>query len=295
MNVYFIDPTSLKPDVLNALFKALKVKVAFSFIQEKELSKEIIYFFGKRIAIIAENGIQKYFSDQCVFSLRQFIEQNVELSINKFGKLYSDLSSSEKKVISSFSAYNNLLNLDDFNVLIFLHLESSYDSRGNINVPNSESIGTMQKHLPTQIAQYTLNILHKKYQHYYYSDQVAFVLINEFFETSFRYFPKKNMWQEYYLQFSNHTLDFSRFIKHKIASQLPQYIEERNGRKYILPMLKEEHKEKCKRFYDDMYDIINREEKYKQAMDEAVAEAAQDRKDIEDDLRFLGISDRYEW
>ena len=30
MNVYFIDPTSLKPDVLNALFKALKVKVAFS-------------------------------------------------------------------------------------------------------------------------------------------------------------------------------------------------------------------------------------------------------------------------
>ena len=153
----------------------------------------------------------------------------------------------------------------------------------------------MQTHLPTQIAQYTLNILHKKYQHYYYSDQVAFVLINEFFETSFRYFPKNNMWQEYYLQFSNHTLDFSRFIKHKIASQLPQYREERNGRKYILPMLKEEHKEKCKRFYDDMYDIINREEKYKQAMDEAVAEAAQDRKDIEDDLRFLGISDRYEW
>lgn len=295
MNVYFIDPTSLKPDVLNALFKALKVKVAFSFIQEKELPKEIICFFGKRIAIIAENGIQKYFSDQCVFSLRQFIEQNVELSINKFGKLYSDLSSSEKKVISSFSAYNNLLNLDDFNVLIFLHLESSYDSRGNINVPHSESIGTMQSHLPTQIAQYTLNILHKKYQHYYYSDQVAFVLINEFFETSFRYFPKNNMWQEYYLQFSNHTLDFSRFIKHKIASQLPQYVEERNGRKYILPMLKEEHKEKCKRFYDDMYDIINREEKYKQAMDEAVAEAAQDRKDIEDDLRFLGISDRYEW
>ena len=37
------------------------------------------------------------------------------------------------------------------------------------------------------------------------------------------------------------------------------------------------------------------EEIYKQAMDEAVAEAAQDRKDIEDDLRFLGISDRYEW
>lgn len=103
MNVYFIDPTSLKPDVLNALFKALKVKVAFSFIQGKELPKEIIYFFCKRIAIIAENGIQKYFSDQCVFSLRQFIEQNVELSINKFRKLYSDLSSSEKKVISSFS------------------------------------------------------------------------------------------------------------------------------------------------------------------------------------------------
>ena len=102
-------------------------------------------------------------------------------------------------------------------------------------------------------------------------------------------------WQEYYLLFPNHTLDFSRFIKNKIASQLPQYIGERNGRKYILPMLKEEYKEKCKRFYDAMYDIINREEIYKQAMDEAVAEAAQDRKDIEDDLRFLGISDRYEW
>lgn len=45
MNVYFIDPTYLKTDVLNALFNALKVKVAFSFIQEKELPKEIIYFF----------------------------------------------------------------------------------------------------------------------------------------------------------------------------------------------------------------------------------------------------------
>ena len=36
MNVYFIDPTYLKTDVLNALFNALKVKVAFSFIQEND-------------------------------------------------------------------------------------------------------------------------------------------------------------------------------------------------------------------------------------------------------------------
>lgn len=92
----------------------------------------------------------------------------------------------------------------------------------------------MQKHLPTQIAQYTLNILHKKYQHYYYSDQVAFVLINEFFETSFRYFPKNNMWQEYYLLFPNHTLDFSRFIKNKIASQLPQYNRREKWQKIYL-------------------------------------------------------------
>lgn len=49
MNVYFIDPTYLKTDVLNALFNALKVKVAFSFIQEKELPKEIIYFFVKEL------------------------------------------------------------------------------------------------------------------------------------------------------------------------------------------------------------------------------------------------------
>ena len=173
-----------------------------------------------------------------------------------------------------------------------LHLESSYDSRGNINVPFSESIGTFQKHLPTQIAQYTLNILHKKYQHYYYSEQVVFVLINEFFKTSFRYFPKNNLWREYYIIFPNRTIDFSFFIKNKIASQLPQFIGERNGRKYILSMLKEEYEEKCNRFYDAMYDIINREDEYKQAMEEA----AQDRKDIEDDLRFLGLSgDIYEW
>lgn len=61
MNVYFIDPTYLKTDVLNALFNALKVKVAFSFIQEKELPKEIIYFFGKRIAIIAKMGFKSIF------------------------------------------------------------------------------------------------------------------------------------------------------------------------------------------------------------------------------------------
>ena len=288
MNVCFIDPTFLKPEILNALIKALKIKVAFSFIQEKDLPKEIVDFFGKRIAIIAENEFQKNFSDQCVFSLRQFIEQNVELSINKFGKTYSDLSLSEKQSVSSFSAYNNLLYLDDFNVLILLHLESSYDSRGNISVPISESIGTLEKHLPTQIAKYTLNILHKKYQHYYYSEQVAFVLINEFFKTSFKYYPRYNSWEKYYLMVSNHTVDFSIFIKHKIVSELPQFEEERNGRKYFLSMLKNEHEANCKRFYDAMYEIKNREYEYQREMAELEAEAEQDRKDIYDTLRFLG-------
>ena len=45
MNICFIDPTSLKPEVLNALFKALKVNVAFSFLQERALPKEIVDFF----------------------------------------------------------------------------------------------------------------------------------------------------------------------------------------------------------------------------------------------------------
>ena len=67
MNVYFIDPTYLKTDVLNALFNALKVKVAFSFIQEKDLPKEIVDFFGKRIAIIAENEFQKTFLTNVYF------------------------------------------------------------------------------------------------------------------------------------------------------------------------------------------------------------------------------------
>lgn len=291
MNVCFIDPTFLKPEVLNALFKALKVKVAFSFLQEKELPKEIINFWGKRIAIIAENEFQKNFSDQCVFSLRQFIEQNVELSINKFGKSYFELSLSEKKSISSFSAYNNLQYLDDFNVLILLQLESSYDCHGNISVPYSESIGTLEKHLPTQIAKYTLNILHKKYQHYYYSEQVAFVLINEFFKTSFKYYPRHNSWEKYNLMLPNHTVDFSKFIKHKIVSELPQFTEERNGKKYFLSMLKKEQEEKCKVFYDAIYEIKNREYEYQQEMAVLEAEAEQDRKDIEDTLRFLGLSD----
>ena len=67
MNVCFIDPTFLKPEILNALIKALKIKVAFSFIQEKDLPKEIVDFLGKRIAIIAENEFQKTFLTNVYF------------------------------------------------------------------------------------------------------------------------------------------------------------------------------------------------------------------------------------
>ena len=52
----------------------------------------------------------------------------------------------------------------------------------------------------------------------------------------------------------------------------------------------------CKRFYDAMYEIKNREYEYQREMAELEAEAEQDRKDIDDTLRFLGLSgDIYEW
>ena len=45
-----------------------------------------------------------------------------------------------------------------------------------------------------------------------------------------------------------------------------------------------------------MYEIKNREYEYQREMAELEAEAEQDRKDIDDTLRFLGLSgDIYEW
>lgn len=94
---------------------------------------------------------------------------------------------------------------------------------------------------------------------------------------------------------SNHSVDFSNYIKHIIASELPQFVEERNGRKCFLSMLKNEPEANCKRFYDAIYEIKNKEYEYQREMAELEAEAVQDRKDIDDTLRFLGLSgDIYE-
>lgn len=73
------------------------------------------------------------------------------------------------------------MNLESENCLILLNLNSSYDYKGIILAPECYVDVLQESNLPTHIAKYCLNILHKKHQHSLYQNQSSFVVFDKYF------------------------------------------------------------------------------------------------------------------
>ena len=180
MNVYFIDPQYVKPEGWHSLLSYLKVKAAYSFIPNNELPTNLVLLIKPYLK--SSYSIQNYkkFCDNCAFWLKAHFEKHIHLITDDFGSIEKkNIPEEELKKYSSNNALRNIVNLDDDNCLILLNLKSSYDKYGNIEPPVCYVNELQQHNLITHIAEYCLNILHKKYGHWQYREQSAFICFDK--------------------------------------------------------------------------------------------------------------------
>lgn len=200
MNVYFIDPTYVKSEAWKPLLTYLKVKGVYSFIPKNELPEVLVSIIKPHIkAAYSPSDIKKY-SDNCVFWLRAHFEKHIHLITDDYED-HDEIPEEELKKYGTRSVYKNINNLDDNNCLVLLKLKTSYDFAGKLVPPRCEMefIGYKDdSNLPTYIANYCLNILHKKYHHNQYQKQSAFLIFDEFFYKSYLFNPRQQKWSEYY-------------------------------------------------------------------------------------------------
>lgn len=196
MNVYFIDPTYIKSEGWKPLLTFLKVKVAYSFIPKEELPENLISIINPYLKTAYSNQDLKSFSDNCAYWLRAHFEKHIHLLSEDYNDI-SNIPREELKKYSSRSPYNNLMNLESENCLILLNLNSSYDYKGIILAPECYVDVLQESNLPTHIAKYCLNILHKKHQHSLYQNQSSFVVFDKYFSRTFCYNPRFKRWDYY--------------------------------------------------------------------------------------------------
>ena len=196
MNIYFIDPTYVKPEGWKPLLTFLKVKAAYSFIPKEEIPENLILLINPYLKAAYSNQELKTFSDNCAYWLRAHFEKHIHLLSDDHNDIGS-IPREELRKYSSRSPYNNLMNLESENCLILLKLKSSYDYKGMILAPEC-NVGVLQEtNLPTHIAKYCLNILHKKHQHSLYQNQSSFVVFDKYFSRTFCYNPRSKRWDYY--------------------------------------------------------------------------------------------------
>lgn len=196
MNVYFIDPTYVKSEGWKPLLIFLKVKAAYSFIPKEELPENLISIINPYLKTAYSNQDLKSFSDNCAYWLRAHFEKHIHLLTEDY-KDINNIPKEELKKYSSRSPYNNIMNLESENCLILLKLNSSYDYRGIILAPECYVDVLQESNLPTHIAKYCLNILHKKHQHSLYQNQSSFVVFDKYFSRTFCYNPRFKRWDYY--------------------------------------------------------------------------------------------------
>ncbi len=202
MNVYFVNPTYVKPEGWAPLLAYLKVKAAYSFIPKEELPDSLYSIIKPYLKASYSNQDMKKFSDNCAFWLRAHFEKHIRLITNDYEDVH-DLPKEEAKKYSSFSAFNNINNLDDDNCLILMKLKSSFNEEGVITAPEYNVFDLLDHNLPTHITRYCLNILHKKYDHNQYQCQSAFLIFDEFFNSVYRFRPRYQDWGHYNLTLRN--------------------------------------------------------------------------------------------
>ena len=242
MNVYFLDPKYLKPESWKPLLQYLKVKVALSFIPKDKLAAELVSIIDPYLVYSYSGEDMKTFTNNCVYWLREHFEKNIRLVTEDFSDVKS-MSAEDRKKYSSQSPHNNLLALDAANCLILIELNSLYDERGNILAPECKDL-KWDGDLPTQIASYCLNILHKKHQHDLYYAQSAFVTFDEYFSKTYRYVHKARQgsymrevrkWERCVLKFKDKRVDFIQTINrgvHTLSTDNFPLIEEDGKKKY---------------------------------------------------------------
>lgn len=197
MNVYFIDPTYVKPEGWKPLLTFLKVKAVYSFVTREELPESLISIIKPFLKAIYSNQNLDRFADNCAFWLRAHFEKHINLITDDVNNI-KNIKKEEWSKYSSRSAYHNLIKFNSENCLILLNLKSSYNDRGCILAPKSQLYtDTRVIDLPTHITTYCLNILHKKYNHHLYTAQSSFIVFSEHFNGTYVFNPKYRKFEHY--------------------------------------------------------------------------------------------------
>ena len=253
MNVYFINPTYVKPEAWKPLLTYLKVKSAYSFIPKDQLPESLYTIIRPYIKASFTNQDIKKFSDNCAYWLRAHFEKHIRLITEDYEDI-DNVPEEEKKKYSSQSALNNLHYLDEPNCLILLDMKSGFDERGIIEAPNYYVSELQDHHLPTHIARYCLNILHKKYSHSHYQNQSVFVAFDEFFAKAYRFNPRYREWNRYqFTTASGSNVNFMICVNNGVKNLAPNdfpLIEE-NGKKRFTRLRTEEGDEQFKTLLKD--------------------------------------------
>ncbi len=244
MNVYFIDPTYIKPEGWEPLLKYLKVKGVYSLIPQTKLPASLCSIVENHLKAIYPNQEIKERANFCAYWLRAYFETHIHLITSD----YPDVKSAPKEELrkySSLSPFNNL-KLDTENCLVLLELESKYDETGAILAPVHTVINpsrySYEVNIPTYIAGYCLNILHKVHQHKFYQRQSAFILFDKHFVNTYRYNHDLRKWESYSVLLNEKPHSFTRIIKHRIHNISPNDfpIIDREGKKYCTTIISEE-------------------------------------------------------
>lgn len=235
MNVYFIDPTYVKAEGWEPLLAFLKVKAVYSFIPKEELSEKLVSIINPCLKATYFNQDLKSFSDNCAFWLRAHFEKHIHLLTEDY-KDINNIPKEELKKYSSRSPYNNIMNLESENCLILLKLNSSYDYRGIILAPECYVDVLQESNLPTHVAKYCLNILHKKHQHSLYQNQSSFVVFDKYFSRTFCYNPRFKRWDYYSIKTKEgRSINLMNPINRSINTMAPDDFPliDKDGKKYF--------------------------------------------------------------
>ena len=235
MNVYFIDPTYVKTEGWEPLLAFLKVKAVYSFIPKEELSEKLVSIINPCLKATYFNQDLKSFSDNCAFWLRAHFEKHIHLLTEDY-KDINNIPKEELKKYSSRSPYNNIMNLESENCLILLKLNSSYDYRGIILAPECYVDVLQESNLPTHVAKYCLNILHKKHQHSLYQNQSSFVVFDKYFSRTFCYNPRFKRWDYYSIKTKEgRSINLMNPINRSINTMAPDDFPliDKDGKKYF--------------------------------------------------------------
>ena len=184
MNVYFVYPTYVKPEVWKPLLSFLKVKAIYCLIPKEDLPNGLYSTIKTYLkGLFSKEGDMLLTSNYCVYWLRSHFEKHIRLLSND----HDDTNKVPKEIKNKFSSNDalvNLQNLDDENCLILLNKKSGDDFLEAIMKPGRQIHERQNFNLPTHILKYCLNILHKQYGHYQYSYQSAFIRISPYFSSA---------------------------------------------------------------------------------------------------------------